>query len=118
MEEKQLTNEKNNNKEETKKEEKSLTMEIFEEQKRQNTRLNHIIWGLIALCGFIFAFGVTVVFLYLHSYDFSSTVEQEGVYAMLDSDGNVISSDINPEQIIEIMEILNNGNTKNNKEKN
>lgn len=90
---------------------KSLAMELLEEQKRQNKRLSYIMWGLIGLCAFIFA----VFMLYLHSYDFSSTVEQEGVYAMIDSDGNVISSDITPEQIIEIMEILNNGKNESNK---
>ncbi len=43
---------------------------------------------------------------YLNQYDFTSTVEQTGVYTLSDSQGNVISSDITPEQISEILEIL------------
>lgn len=46
---------------------------------------------------------------YLNQYDFVSTVEQNGVYTLIDSEGNVISSDISPNQVIEIMEIINNG---------
>ncbi len=58
---------------------------------------------------------ICIVFLYLYQYDFTSTVEQTGVYTLVDSEGNVISSDIPPEQINEILEIINNGKDKENK---
>ena len=51
---------------------------------------------------------------YLNQYDFVSTVEQTGIYTLTDSQGNVISSDITPEQIKEIMEIINDGKDENN----
>ena len=51
---------------------------------------------------------------YLNQYDFVSTVEQTGIYTLTDSQGNVISADITPEQIKEIMEILNDGKDEGN----
>lgn len=55
---------------------------------------------------------------YLNQYDFVSTVEQTGIYTLTDSQGNVISSDITPEQIKEIMEIINDGKDENNEKQN
>ncbi len=55
---------------------------------------------------------------YLNQYDFTSTIEQTGVYTLVDSQGNVISSDITPDQINDILEIINNGNNENNKKEN
>lgn len=57
---------------------------------------------------------ICIVFLYLYQYDFTGTIEQTGVYTLIDSKGNVISSDITPEQINEILEIINNGKDENN----
>ena len=54
---------------------------------------------------------------YLNQYDFTSSIEQNGVYTLIDSEGNVISSDITPEQINEIMEIINDGKYQNDTEK-
>ncbi|MDE7323111.1 MAG: hypothetical protein K2N73_10380 [Lachnospiraceae bacterium] len=54
---------------------------------------------------------------YLNQYDFVSTVEQTGIYTLTDSQGNVISADITPEQIKEIMEILNDGKDEGNENK-
>lgn len=46
---------------------------------------------------------------YLDQYDFTGDVEQNGVYTLMDSEGNIISSDITPEDIERIMEIINGG---------
>ena len=48
---------------------------------------------------------------YLNQYDFSSTTTTtaEGVYAVIDSEGNVIGQDLTPEQVEILMEELNNG---------
>lgn len=55
---------------------------------------------------------------YLNQYDFVSTVEQTGIYTLTDSQGNVISADITPEQIEKIMEIINDGKDESDKKQN
>lgn len=98
--------------EETK--EKGLAMEMLGELKEQLKRCHRIILILIAVV-------VTIVFgfiWYLNQYDFTSSIEQNGVYTLIDSEGNVISSDISPEQIEQIMEIINNGKNQNNTDQN
>lgn len=55
---------------------------------------------------------------YLNQYDFVSTVEQTGIYTLTDSQGNVISADITPDQIEKIMEIINDGKDESDKEQN
>lgn len=55
---------------------------------------------------------IAIVFRFVHyldQYDFTGNVEQNGVYVLMDSSGNVISSDISPEDIEKIMEIINDG---------
>ena len=42
-------------------------------------------------------------------YDYVSSVETSGVYNLVDSEGNVVTSDISPEDVIRILEELNNG---------
>ena len=51
---------------------------------------------------------------YLNQYDFTATVEQTGVYTLMDSQGNVLSTDLTPDDIIKIEEILENGKDKSN----
>lgn len=100
-------------------EEKGIAMEILGELKSQNERLmdfnkklmNAIKW-LIVLAGLI----VGGFLLYLYQYDFSGTIEQNGVYTLVDSNGNVISSDITPEQMEDILKIINGENKNNQKE--
>lgn len=48
------------------------------------------------------------VFLWLQ-YDYVSTTEYTGVYNLVDSEGNVVTSDISPEDVIKILEELNRG---------
>jgi len=86
-------------------EEKTLAMEMLSELKEQSKRwfrafLVMVVVEVLTIGGFIW---------YLNQYDFISTVEQTGIYTLTDSNGNVISADITPEQIKEIMEIINNG---------
>ena len=51
------------------------------------------------------------IFAYMWlQYDYVSTVESSGVYCLTDSAGNVISSDIMPEDIPGILEAIENGN--------
>lgn len=95
-------------------EEKTLAMEMLSELKEQSKRwfrafLVMVAVEVLTIGGFIW---------YLNQYDFISTVEQTGIYTLSDSQGNVISSDITPEQIEKIMEIINDGkDTDNEKQK-
>ena len=95
-------------------EDKGLAMEMLGGLKEQLKRSHRIILILIAavvatVAGFL---------LYLNQYDFESTIEQNGVYTLIDSQGNVISSDITPEQIERIMEIINDGKNQNDTKQN
>ena len=63
----------------------------------------------------IWAFVIAIalfVFLWLQ-YDYVSTAEYSGAYVMVDSQGNVIESDLSPDDVIRILTELN-GNSKNN----
>lgn len=96
------------------KEEKTLAMEMLSELKEQSKRwfrafLVMVAVEVLTIGGFIW---------YLNQYDFISTVEQTGIYTLSDSQGNVISSDITPEQVKEIMEILNDGKDEDNEKQN
>ena len=96
------------------KEERGLAMEMLGELKEQLKRCHRII---LILIGVVVA-TVAGFLLYLNQYDFESTIEQNGVYTLIDSQGNVISSDITPEQIEQIMEIVNDGKYQNDTKQN
>lgn len=93
-------------------EEKSIAMDILGELKEQNKRLMRIIAGLMVMVTLI----VGGFLIYLYQYDFSGTIEQSGVYTLVDSNGNVISSDITSEQMEDILKIINGENKNNQKE--
>lgn len=68
----------------------------------------------VVLAAFLVVIATVAGFLwYLNQYDFSSTqtIEQiaEGVYAIIDSEGNTIACDISPE---ELMEMINYGESE------
>ena len=109
-----MGNEEKVAKEVSEKEEKGLAMEMLGELKEQSKRwfrafLVMVAVEILTIGGFIW---------YLNQYDFESTIEQSGVYTLIDSSGNVISSDITPEQINEILEIINDGKYQNDTKKN
>ena len=93
-----------------------LTTEIFGELKEQNRRLSEVLKVSIKAFCFTVALIVAGFLIYLYQYDFSGNVEQTGVYTLVDSQGNVISSDIDQEQLKEILNILNGDNKSNQKE--
>lgn len=59
---------------------------------------------------------ITVIsFVWLwQQYDYESTVDTNGVYNLVDSQGNVLTSDISPDDVIRILEALNDGKSKGN----
>lgn len=103
-----MENEEKATREVNEKEEKGLAMEMLAELKEQSKRwfrtcMVMVLVEVLTIAGFIW---------YLYQYDFTSTIEQAGVYTLIDSSGNVISSDITPDQIESILEIINDGKDK------
>lgn len=74
---------------------------------QQNKDFKHMVYGFLIVISAI----VAGFLLYLNQYDFSSTeeynYEASGVYALVDSEGNVVAQDLTPEEIARIMEVLN-----------
>lgn len=60
---------------------------------------------------------ITVVsFVWLwQQYDYVSSVDTSGVYNLVDSQGNVLTSDISPDDVIRILETLNDGKSESSK---
>lgn len=85
---------------------------LLSELKAENERKSRIIHALVkVVCGCIVAVMLTVggFLWYLNQYDFSSeettTYTSTGVYSLIDSEGNVIASDLTPEEIEQLMEV-------------
>lgn len=93
-------------------EEQGIAMELLKELKEQSKRWFHAFLIMVAvevltISGFIW---------YLNQYDFTGSIEQTGFYTFSDSNGNVISSDIDDEQMKEILKIINGTNQKDNEQ--
>lgn len=98
-----------------------IATELLKELKESNARKDALIVQqnkniLRIVCGFVIAILAIVAgfLLYLNQYDFVSTDEftydydATGVYALVDSEGNVIAQDLTPQEIERIMEVINN----------
>lgn len=88
--------------------------ELKEENLRKSRTIRSLIKGIIATVAIaVVAIGGTIAgFLwYLNQYDFSGTSstynDADGVYALIDSEGNVISADLTKEEL----EMIMNGNS-------
>lgn len=70
-----------------------------------------------AILGLIIGWAVSVIaavgiFTYLWlQYDYVSDVDAKGVYVLTDSSGNVLASDLTPDDVIRIMEELTDGDS-------
>ena len=94
-----------------------LAVELLSELKASNARQSGVIKALIlSLVGAVVAILVVVAgfLLYLNQYDFTSTetitTNASGVYTLVDSEGNVIASDVPAEEIYDVMEGIAYGN--------
>lgn len=101
-----------------------IVSELLSELKASNVRkddqikrLQKVILGIV-LAALIALLATVGGFLwYLNQYDFSSTTTTtnkttqtaEGVYAIIDSEGNVVGQDLTPEEIEQLMEEINSG---------
>lgn len=96
-----------------------LLSELKEASARKDTQIKsmHKLIAAIVLTAVIAILSVVGGFLwYLNQYDFSSTstVAQtaEGVYALIDSEGNTIAWDITPEELQQMLEVIENGESQ------
>lgn len=79
-------------------------------------RADRRLWR-VCLCWAVSVIAIVLAFVYLWTrYDYESTIEYSGVYNLTDSEGNVITSDISPDDVIRILEELNNGKGAKNKD--
>ncbi len=104
--------------EEKKDEVLNIANELLQEMKLSVERSHK---ALITVAWLWFASVIAIVsgfLIYLYQYDFTATVEQTGVYTLIDSQGNVISSDLTSQDIIKIEEILTNGKNESDQKEN
>lgn len=102
-----------------------IVSELLAELKAENGRKDKQIQSLYRVIATITAGALCTVLLvvagflwYLNQYDFSATttetVTAEGVYAIVDSEGNVLGSDFTAEEIQNLLEgVLSNNGTSN-----
>ena len=86
-----------------------LASELLSELKAENTRKDLLVRRLCKVVALIISIslvavsGIVAGFLwYLNQYDFTSEQTVSGVYALVDSEGNVVASDFSTEEIQEI----------------
>lgn len=77
---------------------------------RADRRLRYVVTIFSALLIIVVS---AFVYLWLQ-YDYESSIDTSGVYNLVDSQGNVLTSDISPEDVIRILETLNNGKSEGN----
>ena len=78
------------------------------------------LWNIVSLLKKVifgsFAVIVSIVFMFVlyliktSDKEISSTIDATGVYILVDSEGNVLATDLTPEDIDKIMEFLNGKN--------
>lgn len=94
-----------------------IATELLQELKESNTRKDQYIaqshkYHMMERMGFLCAILCIVAgFLwYLNQYDFTSSeeynFEAHGVYALVDSEGNILAQDLTSEDMNKIMEVL------------
>lgn len=94
-----------------------IVSELLSELKNENARKDNQIRSLYRTVAAVVASALVVVLLvvagflwYLNQYDFSATSTEvvtnsaEGVYAIIDSEGNVIGTDFTAEEIQQLLE--------------
>ena len=101
---------------ENKKDRLSVNLEYSEEQtiplalhEMHMARADRRLWRL-CICWAVSVIIIVGAFVWLWcQYDYESTTELSGVYNLVDSEGNVVSSDLEPDDVLRILEELNDG---------
>lgn len=79
----------------------------------QDYKLNFkLVFALLVIVLILWAATIGGFVWYLNQYDFVSSIESTAVYSIIDSSGNVISSDIPQDQLERILELISNGKNK------
>lgn len=78
--------------------------EVCMTRNRKNLLIVVLCWAI----SIVLAVGL-FTFLWLQ-YDYTNTTEVSGVYALADSEGNVIASDLTADDIVHIMDVINGEN--------
>lgn len=91
----------------------TIPLALHEMHMARNNRL--LRWLCVAWAVSVIA--ITGLFVWLwNQYDYESSNELSGVYNLVDSQGNVVSADLDPDDVIRILQELENG--KNQKDTN
>lgn len=101
---------------ENKKDKLSVNLQYSEEQtiplalhEMHMARADRRLWRL-CICWAVSVIVIVCAFVWLwNQYDYESSTELSGVYNLVDSQGNVVSSDLSPDDVLRILEELNNG---------
>ena len=98
-----------------------IVSSLLSELKNENNRKDKLIKSLIKIiCGCVLVVLATVAsfLLFLNQYDYTSTetinTTATGVYALVDSKGNIVVSDLSSEEVQTLMEVLNGSSNGNN----
>ena len=86
----------------------SLAMDLLQDYKLNFKR----VFALLIIVLILWAATIVGFVWYLNQYDFVSSIESTAVYSIIDSSGNVISSDIPQDQLERILELISNGKDK------
>lgn len=90
---------------------------VYEMAQRRNEKREFKHWIAHIIAAFMILLIVGVFVWLWNQYDTVSSVEATGVYALVDSSGNLISADIPTDKIPEILKLLEenekNGNSQN-----
>lgn len=90
-----------------------IVSELLAELKEENERKSKLLVQKEKTIKFLVAIFLTVILAivgvfiwYPNQYDFTSEQTVSGVYALVDSDGNVVAQDISPEDYERLMEVI------------
>lgn len=97
-----------------------IVSELLAELKQENERKSKLLkqkekhfFIYVVVSIIILLITVLAGIWYLNQYDFTSEQTVSGVYALVDSEGNVIAEDITPEEYDQLMEVIANGEGNN-----
>lgn len=76
-------------------EDRSLAMEILNELKVSMKGWRTAFYAILILL----ALTIAAFLLYMNQYDYSTTIEATGLYALVDSNGNIIAQDVTQEEL-------------------
>lgn len=85
---------------------------------RADRRLKHVIIGFVSVIASLAIVIIAIIVATTYErlqYDYVSSVDTNGVYNLVDSQGNVLTSDISPEDVIRILETLGDGKSEGSK---